>query len=58
MDKNLRADPGFYFASLDLPCHKLEKLNTDTKKQLLKGIRELINKYSEDEAYKEQYELL
>ena len=58
MDKNLRADAGFFFAALDLPYHKLEKLNTDTKKQLLKDIKELINKYAEDESYQEQYELL
>lgn len=58
LDKNLRADAGFFFASLDLPYHELEKLNTDTKKQLLKDIRVLIKKYSEDESYKEQYELL
>lgn len=58
LDKNLRADAGFFFASLDLPYHELEKLNTDTKKQLLRDIRALIKKYAEDESYKEQYELL
>lgn len=58
LNNNLRADAGFFFASLDLPYHELEKLNTDTKKQLLRDIRALIKKYAEDESYKEQYELL
>ena len=58
LDKNLRADAGFFFASLDLPYYKLENLNTETKKQLLKDVRELIKKYSEDESYQEQFELI
>lgn len=56
--KNLKADASFYFAAQDLPFYKIKDLNTDTKKKLLKEIETLIDRYANDEDYKNQLELL
>lgn len=58
LKKNLKADAAFYFASLDLPFYKVKDLNSDTKKKLLRDIDALIDRYANDEDYKNQLELI
>lgn len=58
LDKNLRADAGFCIASLDLPIYNIKELNTENKKKLLNELSEVINRYSKDETYQNQIELI
>lgn len=56
LDKNLSEDAGFYIASLDLPLYKVKDINTSSKKELLKEMSALIDKYASEK--KETIELL
>lgn len=58
MDKNIKTDAAFFFASLDIPLYKVKHLNTDTKKKILKEINILLDRYANDEDYQNQLDLL
>lgn len=56
IDSNLRADLGFAFAYMSINIEKMTNKSKDTKQNFLNEVKELIDKYSEDETGVDLYE--